>query len=170
MKKLLSYIEGNQQLKDICRLRGKHDLYLVGGTIRDILMDIEPRDYDFSVSGSGVEFARHVARKIGGAFVLMDESADEARVVKETLVYDFIGLDKQGVAADLERRDFTINAMAVNLTNLEFLDPHQGIRDVKKRIIRPIKPHITTHLVANPNPKNTRLRKRYFPLPSGCSQ
>jgi poly(A) polymerase len=140
MKKLLAYIKENQYLKDICRLKDKRDLYLVGGTIRDILMDIEPQDYDFSVSGSGIEFARHVARKIEGAFVLMDESADEARVVKEALVYDFIGLDKRGVAADLERRDFTINAMAVNLTNLEFLDPCQGMRDVKKGIIRPIKP------------------------------
>jgi len=140
MKKLLAYIEKDKHLQDICRLKGTRDLYLVGGAIRDILLDIEPRDYDFSVSGSGITFARHVARKIGGAFIVMDESADEARVVKEALVYDFIGLDKQGVATDLERRDFTVNAMAVNLADLEFLDPCQGIQDVKKRIIRPIKP------------------------------
>jgi poly(A) polymerase len=140
MKTLRAYIERDERLQDICRLRGTRDLYLVGGTIRDILLGIEPRDYDFSVSGSGIAFARKIARKIGGAFVVMDEKADEARVVKDALVYDFIGLDKHGVVADLERRDFTINAMAVNLADLEFLDPCQGVGDLRKRIIRPTRP------------------------------
>jgi poly(A) polymerase len=137
MKRLAEYIRGNEHIQEIYRLRGRHELYLVGGTIRDIIMGIEPQDYDFSVSGSGIEFAQQVSRKIKGALVVLDDEEDEARVVKDDTVYDFIGLNAQGVIADLERRDFTINAMAVNLDTGEFLDPSEGRRDVKKRIIRP---------------------------------
>ncbi len=137
MKPLIDYIRDNQHIQEISHLRGDREIYLVGGTIRDILMGIEPQDYDFSVSGSGIEFARLVSRGIKGALVVLDEEEDEARVVKDDMVYDFIGLDARGVTADLERRDFTINAMAVDLNTLEFLDPNEGMRDLKKRIIRP---------------------------------
>lgn len=140
MKRLAEYVSRNQHVQEIYRLRGGHELYLVGGTIRDIMMGIEPEDFDFSVSGSGIEFAQQVSRKIRGALVVLDEEADEARVVKGDIVYDFIGLNAQGVMADLERRDFTINAMAVNLETYEFLDPCRGTKDVKKRIIRPTTP------------------------------
>jgi poly(A) polymerase len=137
MKRLREYVIQDQHIQEIARLRGDRGIYLVGGTIRDIMMDIEPRDYDFSVSGSGIEFAQQVARRIRGALVVLDEEEDEARVVKDDIVYDFIGLNAQGVIADLERRDFTINAMAVDLQTGEFLDPNGGVKDIKKRIIRP---------------------------------
>jgi poly(A) polymerase len=140
MKYLVDYIKGNQHIQEIRRLKGDRDMYLVGGTIRDIVMDIEPQDYDFSVSGSGIEFARRVSRSIKGALVVLDEDADEARVAKDEIIYDFIGLNARGVTADLERRDFTMNAMAVNLDNFEFLDPCGGIKDIKKRMIRPTTP------------------------------
>lgn len=137
MKRLADYISKNQNIQDICRLKGERDLYLVGGTVRDILMGAEPQDYDFSVSGSGMEFARWVGHKIKGAVILLDEEMDEARVVKDDVVYDFIGIDKGGVVIDLQRRDFTINAMAVQVENLDFLDPFHGTLDLKRRIIRP---------------------------------
>jgi len=133
-------IRQTQHIQTIYALKGDRELFLVGGTIRDILMGIVPQDYDFSVSGSGIEFARYVARKTRGALVILDENEDEARVVKDEVVYDFIGLNKQGVIADLERRDFTINAMAMNMETLEFLDPCQGMKDIKKRMIRPTTP------------------------------
>ena len=129
------------------RLRGDRDLYLVGGTVRDILMGIEPQDYDFSVSGSGIEFAHHVGRKIKGAVIVLDEEEDEARVVKDNIVYDFIGLEEHDVVSELQRRDFTMNAMAVHLADFEFLDPCAGARDLKKRLIRPTTPE---SLIADP--------------------
>ncbi len=140
MKYLAKFIKGDRNIQEICRLKGERDIYLVGGTIRDIIMDIEPRDYDFSVSGSGIEFARRVGKQVGGALVILDEEADEARVVKGEIVYDFIGLDAHGVIVDLERRDFTINAMAVKLDSLEFLDPCSGMKDIKRKMIRPTTP------------------------------
>jgi poly(A) polymerase len=147
MKKLEEYIKENNHIQEIFRLRGNRDLYLVGGTVRDILMGIEPQDYDFSVSGSGIEFAHHVGRRIKGALIVLDEEEDEARVVKDNIVYDFIGLNEHDVVSDLQRRDFTINAMAVRLADFEFLDPCQGTRDLKKHLIRPTTPE---SLIADP--------------------
>jgi poly(A) polymerase len=140
MKALEEYIRTNPYIQEMLRLRGERDIYLVGGTVRNILMGIEPQDYDFSVSGSGIDFARHVVKKIGGALVILDEDEDEARVVKDSIVYDFVGFDEKGVVADLRRRDFTINAMAVQLTRLEFVDPCQGAQDLKRELIRPTTP------------------------------
>ncbi len=137
MKKLAEYIKREVHIQNIIAVRGKRDLYVVGGTIRDILLDLQPKDYDFSVEGSGIEFARYVARRVGGAFVILDEKADEARVVIDDIVYDFIGLGQGDVFSDLLRRDFTINAMAVNVESLDLIDPCHGSRDLKKKIIRP---------------------------------
>ena len=137
MKRIAEYVRSNEYIQEIHGLSGDREIYLVGGTIRDIMMGSEPQDYDFSVSGSGIEFARLVSRKIRGALVVLDEEEDEARVVRDDIVYDFIGLDARGILADLERRDFTVNAMAFDLGTGELLDPFEGKKDVKRGIIRP---------------------------------
>ncbi len=137
MKKLAEYISKDEYIQNIARLKRQQILYIVGGTVRDIMLGLQPRDYDFSMEGSGIEFARHVARRIKGALVILDEQADEARVVKDDIVYDFIGLNKEGVVPDLQRRDFTINAMAMQVETLDFLDPCHGLRDLEKRVVRP---------------------------------
>lgn len=137
MKELEAYIRQNGPIQEISRLARGRDIYLVGGTVRDILMGRDPRDYDFSVRGSGIEFARHAARQMQAAFVVLDEGADEARVVKEGVVYDFIGLPDGVVVPDLLRRDFTVNAMAVNLVDFDFFDPCDGLHDLEKGVIRP---------------------------------
>ncbi len=137
MKSLIDFITKNQSIQTVKILKGRRDLYLVGGTIRDILLGIEPNDYDFAVSGSGVNFARTFARKIDGAFVLLSKDDDEARVIKDEIIYDFIGTGKKDILNDLKRRDFTINAMAFNLDTLEFFDPFKGMRDLSRGVIRP---------------------------------
>lgn len=137
MKELKEFIKGNQYIQTVKDLKGKRELYLVGGTIRDILLGIEPNDYDFAISGSGVGFARRFASNIKGAFVLLSKEDDEARVVKDDTIYDFNGTGKSAILDDLKRRDFTINSMAINLTTYEFLDPFNGMQDLDKGIIRP---------------------------------
>ncbi len=137
MKKLAEYIKHDKHIQDIARLREQKDLFLVGGTLRDILLDKHPQDYDFSVDGSGIEFAKYVARRTKGVFVVLDEHLDEARVVRDEIIYDFIGLNQAGVVPDLLRRDFTVNAMAMDVATLQFFDPCNGIKDLKKKIVRP---------------------------------
>jgi len=137
MKNLETLISNNRHIQSVKKLKGKRDLYVVGGTIRDMLLEIKPKDYDFAVSGSGVSFARAFARKTNGAFVILSKDDDEARVVIDNIIFDFIGTGKHGILHDLKRRDFTINAMGINCDTLEFLDPFNGIRDMEKGQIRP---------------------------------
>jgi len=110
----------------------------VGGTIRDLILGIEPQDYDFVVSGSGISFARLIARKLKGAFVVLSEEEDEARVVIGRRHYDFIGLNERSLKEDLLRRDFTINSMAMNCSTGAFHDLCNGLRDLRKGVVRPI--------------------------------
>ncbi|MEO0129814.1 MAG: HD domain-containing protein [candidate division WOR-3 bacterium] len=135
MKQLIDEIRHNEYIGQIAALKRRQKIYLVGGTIRDILLGIHPNDFDFAVSGSGIYFARKVAKAINGAFVLLSEEDDEARVVKDNKIYDFIGYN-ENISNDLQRRDFTINAMAVDLDTFEFIDLHNGLGDLKKRLIR----------------------------------
>ncbi len=131
------FIRNSSYVQGVKSFKGKRALYVVGGTIRDIVLGIEPKDYDFAVSGSGVSFARTFARKIKGAFVLLSKDEDEARVVKDEILYDFIGIGKRDIVYDLKRRDFTINAMAIDCDTSEFLDPYKGMQDLNKGILRP---------------------------------
>ena len=136
MASLKQFIIENQSIQRVRVLKGKRKLYLVGGTIRDIMLDTEPVDYDFAVSGSGIRFARSFARKTKGAFVLLSEAEDEARVVADNIIYDFIGIGRKVIAADLKRRDFTVNSMAINCDTHEFYDPFKGMKDLQKGILR----------------------------------
>lgn len=136
MKSLEEFIADNKHIQAVRKNKGRRRLYVVGGTIRDIILGRHPLDYDFAVSGSGVGFARIFSRKIGGAFVLLSKEDDEARVVKEDIVYDFIGIGKQEIEADLKRRDFTVNSMAMDCDKLAFYDPCRGLRDLEKKILR----------------------------------
>jgi putative nucleotidyltransferase with HDIG domain len=134
---LKNFVTGSGCVGTVMKLKGTRDVYLVGGTVRDILLGIEPNDYDFAVSGSGITFARRFAKKVGGAFVLLSTADDEARVVVDDVIYDFIGTGTNGVLFDLMRRDFTVNAMAINCGTYEFLDPHKGIKDLRAGKLRP---------------------------------
>lgn len=121
-------------LSDLYRERA---VYLVGGTIRDLLLGRETKDFDVFVIGNGVEFARHFQRRRGGRFILLDEARDEARVVLGELIFDFNG--GISIESDLARRDFTINSMAMRLPSSRIIDPFGGRADMRKGIIRTVR-------------------------------
>ncbi|OYD13708.1 hypothetical protein CH333_10300 [candidate division WOR-3 bacterium JGI_Cruoil_03_44_89] len=113
---------------------GERAVYLVGGTIRDLLLGREVKDFDVFVVGSGIELARQFQGRSGGRFIMLDEGRDEARVVLGGLVIDFNGgFDIEG---DLARRDFTINSMAVRLPSSRIIDPFGGRTDLRRGIVR----------------------------------
>ncbi|MEO0142869.1 MAG: HD domain-containing protein [candidate division WOR-3 bacterium] len=132
---LLKTIAENEHINEIKRLTQRLRIFLVGGAIRDILLGMMPKDFDFAVCGSGIKTAHIIARKLGGTFVLLSRNDDEARVVKDDVIFDFSGFNED-LLNDLKRRDFTINAMAVNLETLKFHDPFNGLKDLQNRIIR----------------------------------
>ncbi|MBN2620056.1 CCA tRNA nucleotidyltransferase [candidate division WOR-3 bacterium] len=137
MERVRHTLLNDQRIKTMCGLRERRELYCVGGTIRDLLLGIEPQDYDFAVSGSGIRFARSVARKLKGTLVILSEAEDEARVVTGRVHYDMIGLNDRSLEQDLLRRDFTVNAMAMDCATGEFFDPCNGMKDLHKGIVRP---------------------------------
>lgn len=124
----------------LLRVKGKRRLYLVGGPIRDILLGRSPQDFDFAVEGSGFDFAQELARRVRGAFVPLDPTLDEARVVYRRRLYlDFAGLGGRTIEEDLARRDFRINALALDLDHpSSLIDPYGGRKDLADRRIRSV--------------------------------
>ena len=143
------------QLRQAGRLADESGLalYLVGGTVRDLLLGRARTDIDLAVEGDGMEFAARLARASGGrcapnprfltATVEMPEghSLDVATARSET--YERPGALPRVASAsmdvDLARRDFTINAMAVSLNGRSFgelVDPFEGGADLRKKRVR----------------------------------
>ncbi len=138
-------------LSIITRLKLK-EIYLVGGSVRDILLKRALRDIDIAVSSDSIKIAKKIADKTGGSFFVMSEEEGVARVVKKegrkTLQFDFAMFKGKDILEDLSNRDFTINAMAVKigagglgLGAGSLIDPYNGRSDLKEKIIRLIKPN-----------------------------
>lgn len=122
-------------------LKADRRLYLVGGALRDSLLGRSSDDFDFAVSGSGLQFAEAVARSVRSRLVVLSRPDDEARVVVSGLTLDFNGIGDRGIESDLARRDFAINAIAAELTPDglgPLIDPRGGQGDIKRRVIRPV--------------------------------
>jgi tRNA nucleotidyltransferase (CCA-adding enzyme) len=129
-------------------------VYLVGGTIRDILLGEKSFDVDIAVEGDAIAFARSLAaaldgrvtphEKFGTAIVQYGEGRRRVDVVTtRTELYDAPGalptVERAGLREDLFRRDFTINAMAASLAPADFgrlVDPYGGRGDLEARVLR----------------------------------
>ena len=114
---------------------GEH-CYVVGGAIRDLLLGIEPADADVACVD-----ALTAARALNGRLVRLgdQEELTAYRVVLPEHVYDFAELLGGTLDVDLARRDFTMNAMAVDLRRDVLLDPHGGQRDLAARLVRMVR-------------------------------
>ena len=138
------------------------ECYVVGGYVRDIFLNRPSKDIDVVVVGSGIEMAEAFGKKLGrGAHVSVFRNFGTAQVKFRDTEVEFVGARKESYSHDsrkpivengtLEddqnRRDFTINAMAVCLNNERFgelVDPFGGLDDLKERTIRtPLDPDIT---------------------------
>jgi putative nucleotidyltransferase with HDIG domain len=125
-----------------------HDVpvYLVGGAVRDSMLGKRVHDLDFVLPGEVLKYARQVAKTIQAAFYPLDEERDTARLIwmdgagqRHTLDFTaFRGLDLE---SDLLGRDFTVNAMAVDLRSTQALfDPLGGASDLRAKILRACSP------------------------------
>lgn len=111
---------------------------LVGGTVRDALLGrySDYLDLDFVLPEGSVETARTIARHYGAGFVLLDAERQIARVVFEQGTADFAQQVGDSLEIDLQRRDFTVNAIAYNPHTKQLIDPLQGYLDLQKQRIR----------------------------------
>lgn len=138
------------------------EVYVVGGYVRDIFLHRHSADIDFVTVGSGIELAQHVAQKLGKRKNLtVFATYGTAQVKHHNLELEFVGARKESynrnsrnpivengsLEDDQNRRDFTINAMAICLNKNRFgelVDPFGGIADLNAGIIRtPLDPDIT---------------------------
>lgn len=110
--------------------------YLVGGSVRDVLIGQELKDLDFVIAADAVKLAKDFSKEIGGSFVLLDDVFSIGRIVKDHITIDFSELRGNSIEADLSERDFTINAMALDLSLKRLIDPFEGLKDIKNKIIK----------------------------------
>lgn len=119
-------------------------IYLVGGAIRDMLLGLPLKDLDFAVSEDPRNIARRFADQHGGSFYVLDEERHAYRVLlsragQKTLDLDFIQMRGNSIESDLLERDFTINAMALDLAQPDvIIDPLKGGRDLQQRLLKPV--------------------------------
>jgi len=117
--------------------------YLVGGAVRDALLGRPLVDLDFAFAGDPTPLARDFARKINGHWFWLDSARRQSRVVAgksaPALVCDFAPLRAADIDGDLKARDFTVNAMALKLSDLasaNLLDPTDGLSDLNHGCLR----------------------------------
>ncbi len=121
--------------------------YLVGGAVRDTLLERSIRDMDFVVPDEGLNLARKVADALGGAYYPLDEARGIGRVVllqadDSRLVIDFAEFQGADLEADLRARDFSINAMALDIHQPDkLLDPLGGAADLRAKQLRACSEH-----------------------------
>ena len=138
------------------------ECYVVGGYVRDLFLQRHSEDIDVVVVGSGIAMAKALGKRLGrGANVSVFKNFGTAQVKYHGMEVEFVGARKESYSHDsrkpvvedgtLEddqnRRDFTINALAVCLNAArygELVDPFDGIADLKERVIRtPLDPDVT---------------------------
>ncbi|PWJ57347.1 putative nucleotidyltransferase with HDIG domain [Dyadobacter jejuensis] len=137
-------------------------VYLIGGFVRDLILKRPSKDIDIVTVGSGIALAERVAALLGPQVqVHIFKNFGTAQIKQGDLELEFVGARRESYQSDSRkpavedgslqddqnRRDFTINAMGISLNKKDFgelVDPFDGLRDLRKRIIRtPLEPGIT---------------------------
>ncbi|MBX3165690.1 MAG: HD domain-containing protein [Bacteroidetes bacterium] len=138
------------------------DAYVIGGYVRDIFLKRDSKDIDIVTIGKGIDLAAKVHEKLGNeATIATFKNFGTAQVKIHDLEIEFVGARKESynrhsrkpivedgtLQDDQNRRDFTINALAIGVSKNNFgklLDPFNGISDLEHKIIRtPLDPDIT---------------------------
>lgn len=144
-------------LEKVTTLMQPYPVYAVGGCVRDYVLNIEPKDFDFTTSASPdiiEEYIRKAGRKpfiVGKKFGTLGCKLEISPGVWEQVEITTFRTEKyekgnrkpevkfvSSIIKDLSRRDFTINSMALRLKNkrIQFIDPFEGRKDLKNKILK----------------------------------
>lgn len=150
MKLEAAWANGHAVLQTVIEiLRSQHiEAYLVGGAVRDLLLGRQTVvDLDFVVPKRGLKIARQVANTLEAAFYPLDAERGTGRIVIDPdadsggkkFYLDFATFRGSTLLEDLQDRDFTINAIAIQLTDPpQLIDPFQGQHDLQQRQIQAV--------------------------------
>jgi poly(A) polymerase len=168
-REVLSYLNMKNYLKHpifeiVSEIAGneKVSAFVIGGFVRDAIIGRPTKDIDIVVLGNGIDIAEKVAAKIGNKTkVTVFRNFGTAMLKHKDTEIEFVGARKESyrrdsrkpivengtLEDDQNRRDFTINALAISLnkTNYgELIDPFEGVKDIEKKIIKtPLEPDTT---------------------------
>ncbi len=139
-----------------------HPVYVVGGYVRDLILNRNSKDIDFVIVGSGIDLANEVASRLGDPVkTKVFKNFGTAMLRYDDWNIEFVGARKESyrndsrkplvengsLEDDQNRRDFTINAMAIQMNkNMygQLIDPFNGLNDIENKLIRtPLNPDIT---------------------------
>jgi putative nucleotidyltransferase with HDIG domain len=135
-------ILGSPLLKSVQTvLPADQPLFLVGGAVRDSLLGRLTHDLDFAVPSGALKLARGIANRLPAAFYPLDEENDTARIVLQREdgtrdILDFAGFRGPDLEADLRGRDFTVNAMAIDVRTGQTIDLLGGAQDLREKRLR----------------------------------
>ncbi|MGZ9234162.1 MAG: HDIG domain-containing metalloprotein [Anaerolineales bacterium] len=132
----------------IDKVRGilpSQEIYLVGGAVRDMLLNRFSHDLDFALPSNGISLARRVANALEADFMALDNERDTGRVIVTESdgtrsFLDFATYRGKDLDEDLRARDFTINAIAFDLRTKSLIDPLNGASDLRAKLIRASSP------------------------------
>lgn len=134
------------------------EAYVIGGYVRDCILERDTKDIDIVSTGKGIELAQAVAAKLGGSKISVFKRFGTAMINHKDLEVEFVGARKESysedsrkpavedgtIKDDQDRRDFTVNALAISLNEDswgELVDPFGGVDDLKNGILRtPLEP------------------------------
>ncbi len=137
------------------------ETYVVGGFVRDLILQRPCKDIDFVCLGNGIDLAHEVSKGLGNAPVTFFKNFGTAMVKHEDYELEFVGARKESyrydsrkpivedgtLDDDQRRRDFTMNAMGISLNSKnygELIDPFDGVGYLKKKVIKtPLEPDLT---------------------------
>lgn len=117
--------------------------YIVGGSVRDMLLDRIPVDYDIAVRENPEKFARQIAANVNGRIVAIGKARQTIiRVVSADHIFDVTPINGVSIEADLMQRDFTVNAVAYSLSSGNIIDVTGGIADIENHKVRMVSPNV----------------------------
>ncbi|NIA19219.1 MAG: HD domain-containing protein [Xanthomonadaceae bacterium] len=121
---------------------GHAELYAVGGSVRDAVLNRPLTDLDLVCHDRDMEHWEHQITSLGGGhfFTLGKEDRITRRLVSHGCTFDLTPMDGDSITADLKRRDFTINAMAVGLHDGSFHDPIHGLQALEQQQLLCVSP------------------------------
>ena len=143
----LSALRDDPVIGAVFRAAGESDIYLVGGVLRNIVLDCAiPADYDFVFAGDARALSERVGAALGGSAFTLDQETSQYRVALKVdgdpYTIDLSPVKGGSIDSDLEGRDFTVNALGLGLRGLfkgdspELIDPTGGIPDARSGTLK----------------------------------
>jgi poly(A) polymerase len=122
------------------RLKGT---YIIGGSVRDLLLGRTPSDYDIAVTGNPEQFAKKLIAKSDGHLVRLGKPGQmTVRVISGDIIFDITSLNGTSIEDDLNQRDFSINAIAYDFYSEKIIDCLGGLQDLANKKVRMISKEI----------------------------